>query len=99
MKPNQQYGGPGSFVPSDSGSSMGDNHSIPPSLRSAGSLAQLDLYNPQYNTQSTMSLGSQATGSTMNQLADEFGGLSVGAGSGEQPRRRESFPVSGLRKY
>ena len=92
MKPNQQYGGPGSFVPSDSGTSVGDNHTVPQSLRSASSLAQLSLYNPQYESQSTMSLQSQATGSTLNKLADEFGGLSVGAG--QNSRRRESFPVS-----
>lgn len=94
MKPNQQYGGPGSFVPSDSGTSVGDNHSVPQSLHSASSLAQLSLYNPQYDSQSTMSLQSQATGSTLNRLADEFGGLSVGPGASQSSRRRESFPVS-----
>ncbi|KAL5527269.1 hypothetical protein ACEPAG_6060 [Sanghuangporus baumii] len=86
MKPNKQYGGPGSFVPSESDSSFGSvdsRSSIPSSLHTASSLAQLDLYHPPYE----QTIRSQSTGRTLDQLADEFGGLNVG-----HERRRESYP-------
>ncbi|THH09054.1 hypothetical protein EW145_g2288 [Phellinidium pouzarii] len=93
MKSGDQYGGPGTFVPSESESSFGndDNKSVPSSLRSASSLAQLNLYNPPYESQSPRTVRSQGTGSTLNQLADEFGELTVGPGP-EAQRRRVSFP-------
>lgn len=96
VKPNIKYGGPGSFVPSESDSSFGSTDSrssVTSSLHSASSLAKLDLYNPPYETVAGRIAHPQATGSvTVNQLTDEFGGLSVRNGQGVPSRRRESFP-------
>lgn len=100
IKPNKQYVGPGTFVPSkDSSSSIGvgagsrvsslSKESIPASLRSSSSLAQLDLYIPPYEKNNTAVPGRRQV-SAMEKLTDEFGGLSVQHPS----RRRESFPVS-----
>ncbi|KAH8113393.1 hypothetical protein DFH11DRAFT_340326 [Phellopilus nigrolimitatus] len=94
-KSNRQYGGPGSFVPSESenGFSNADRNSIPSSLRSSSSLAQLDLYIPPYESANARTVRSQGTGSTVDQVADEFGGLSVGPGSGGLQKRRDSYPL------
>lgn len=97
MKSNQQYGGPGSFVPSESESSFGtadSRNSVASSLHSASSLAKLDLYNPPYETVAGRAARTQVTGVTVNQLTDEFGGLSVRNGRESPNRRRETFPVS-----
>ena len=87
------YGGPGSFIPSDSENSFGtldSRTSLPESLRTNSSLGRLDLYTPAYG----VTVRAQGSGSgSMERLADEFGGLNVGSGHGHA-RRRESYPVS-----
>lgn len=85
IRPNKNYGGPGSFVPSEGESPSGKN-GVPPSLLASSSLAKLDLYNPPYDTGRR-----QGSGSTVDRVADEFGGLTINTDG----RRRESYPVSG----
>lgn len=79
------YGGPGSFIASDSENSFGamdSRTSLPESLQTNSSLGRLDLYTPAYG----MAVRPQGS---MERLADEFGGLNV-----NHSRRRESYPVS-----
>lgn len=97
---NQSYGGPGSFVPSGSNSSVYEEdgrarvsstssmgNDIPASLRPSNSLVKVDLYVPPYET-SRSHMSSQS----MDRLANDFSELGVLSPAG----RRQSFPVSPL---
>ncbi|KAJ7699897.1 hypothetical protein B0H17DRAFT_925810 [Mycena rosella] len=61
--------------------------SVPSSLRSSHSLAQLDLYRPPYEQEH------RSRGTSFSALTNDFGELGIG----DPGRRRESFPVSILR--
>jgi neural Wiskott-Aldrich syndrome protein len=111
-----QYGGPGSFKPSNPGDvpaslrtghgsagsspsgsnrlSLHERHNstpasglVPDSLRPSGSLAQLDLYVPPYETKTLDSLSASHVARPSN--VSEFG-------VNEAARRRDSFPASFL---
>lgn len=58
--------------------------SLPESLRPSSSLAGINLYNPEYDSRSRLSMGS-----SVDTLSDQMSEFGLGAG----PRRRESFPV------
>ena len=96
-KPKKNYGGPGSFVPSNGspppdhsrvpstgGSDLGRD-TIPASLRSSNSMAKFDLYVPPYETsRSNHSMHSNSVDSMTNEFA-QFGV--------QDPHRRVSYPV------
>lgn len=99
MTLNKNYGGPGSFVPTD-GSSQSLNSSGIPNMSSQGgdseashlnslpsslrsSASRPPLYAPRYEQSHHVSTG------TLDQLTDEFSELGM-----MDSRRRESYPVS-----
>ncbi|KIP12811.1 hypothetical protein PHLGIDRAFT_27185 [Phlebiopsis gigantea 11061_1 CR5-6] len=98
-KVKKQYGGPGSFVPSDgpahsSSDNINDFASIsdvlPPSLRPSSSMAKVDLYKAPYETNR-----SHNSVSSMDTLANDFGQLSVQRQQPQQPQQpppRQSSP-------